>query len=926
MNDVTAPHLRQRAGKWGAAVTIVALATVTLVAAQTASTSSSGSVMALAGPPVDPAAPFTPKVESLVSVLTVEEKVSLVHGNGFDFVNFGALDPQPLGQVGLLPGVPRLGIPPRRDADALGINVWADATAVPTRLGVAASFDREAAARLGGLEGREGRALGVDLIYGPHVDLARIPNWFRNMTTSGEDPYLSGQLARAEVDGVQSQGLMSEVKHFALYNGQNAGPAVFGGATPSAVDDQTTHELYLQPFETAVISGQPSSVMCSYASFQITPLQSSPDYACQNALLLNTILRGQWGFKGFVLSDYGATHSTSILQGLDQSYPGPVPLFPPFDPGYFGPLLEPLVDPVSPDYDPAYAAALDRSVARVLYQMERFGLLTCASAAGPIAGCTLPTRPTLAKSVGVAVSEKLAEEAAVLLKNEGKLLPLSPDDLRRGVAVIGPTADLLPASPGGERSRGFGDRNMISPLDALKALTPPASAIAYSAGVDRIGTVVPASAVPGAWARQENGAAAGTDATLDFTASKPLSAGVGYSWTGTLDVPDDDTYGFWLQSSAGTVLAGGTVNSTSGGPTPLGGGTTTLEVDGAMVPISPTTASANTYPRGNTVGGQYLGLNNWGAYVHLTPGPHTIRITDTVPPNAVTPVLFRFAWSPVRPTIDAAAAAARKASVAVVFVDDANAASEAGGVNPLGPHQDRLVAAVAGANPKTVVVLNTGNPVLMPWLPGVRSVLELWYPGQEGGTATAKLLLGLANPGGKLPITFPAGPEQTPFASHPERILGVNGLITWSEGLSMGYRWYDDQDLRPLFAFGFGLSYTKFELSKLRISSVADGGFDVTVRVRNVGSKTGAEVPQVYVGPSQDVPSDVQQVVRKLVQFDRVELAPGRARDVTLHVDPHELSYWSTAEQKWIVGTGVRQVLVGTSSRDLPLGGTVDVT
>ena len=196
-------------------------------------------------PPVDSRAPYTPKVRSLMNVLTIDEKISLVHG---------AVDPESLGQAGYLPGVPRLGIPVRRDADALGINVTADATALPSRIGLGSSFDRSAVYAAGQLEGNEGRALGVDLIYGPQVDLTRLPNWSRNNTTFGEDPFSNGQLGIQEVIGIQSEGLMSEVKHFAFYNGQNGVPAI--GTTvpavpalPTIVDDQTAHELYLKAYE-----------------------------------------------------------------------------------------------------------------------------------------------------------------------------------------------------------------------------------------------------------------------------------------------------------------------------------------------------------------------------------------------------------------------------------------------------------------------------------------------------------------------------------------------------------------------------------------------------------------------------------------------------------------------------------------------------
>jgi len=908
---------RRPRGRTALVASLVLCSAVTGVTAGQAGPAAAGarSGQVTSPPPVDPAAPFTAKVRSLLAALTLDEKITLVHGGS---------DPTPLGQAGYLPGVPRLGVPVRRDADALGINVYRDATAVPTRLGVASSFDPVATRRLGLLEGAEGRALGVDLLYGPQIDLARTPDWARNMTTLGEDPLLSAELAVPEVTGVQSNGLMDEVKHFAFYNGQTAGPAVAVGSVASVIDDQTAHELYLPPYEAATVRGQPSSVMCSYASFQITPLQASPAFACENALTQNTVLRGQWGFKGFVLSDYGATHSTeSLLAGLDQQYPNA-------DPGFSGTwfspeALKPHVDPASPTYDPVWAAALDTAVARVLYAYERFGLLACASPSGPVPGCTLPGRPTLDKNGDARVSQALAEDSAVLLKNDPAVLPLTRDPLRRGVAVLGPTADLMPSSPGGERSRGFADRNRISPLDALTRLASNGSTISYSAGIDRVGTVIPASAVSGGWTRLQNGVAAGTDPTLDFGGADPLTPGVNYTWTGTVTVPTTDTYALWLQRSPGIIDPAGSLDPT-GGRGGNASGAVSLQVDGtAQTLTSPSTILANTYPDGPTISGQYQGLLNNGAYLPLTAGTHTITVGFNVAPAAASPVYFRLTWSPVQGSIDAAVAAARTAKTAVVFVDDANPTAPPGSVNSLGPYQDQLVAAVAAVNPHTVVVLNTGDPVLMPWISNVSSVLEMWYPGQEGGTATARLLLGQATPGGKLPITFPASSDQTPFAGHPERLAGVNGLITWTEGLFMGYRWYDQQHLQPLFPFGYGLSYTRFQLSALRISRSADGGFTVTVRVRNIGTTKAAEIPQVYVGPSPNAPAGVQQVARKLVQFGRVELEPGQARDVCLRIAPRELSWWSTSGQAWVLGTGVRQVFVGTSSRDLPLRGSVTI-
>lgn len=875
-------------------------------------------------PPIDPSAPNTPLIKSLISAMTVSEKLSLVAG---------ANDPTPLGQAGYLAGIPRLGIPPLRYADSDGVNVWADTTALPTRLGLGATFDPNAANLAGELEGTEGQAVGINVLYSPQVDLTRLPNWGRNYTTFGEDPYLSSMLGAAEINGVQSQGLMSQFKHFTLYNGQNGG-SFFGPPVPTVVDERTAQELYLAPYEAGVTQGKVSAVMCSYQSFEITPLENSPNFACENAGALNTILREQWGFVGPVASDYGATHSLSILQGLDQEFPTAAGFG--NGPAYYGSVLQALVDPNSPTYDPTYAAALNQSVARVLYQMQRFGLLKCASVAGPVANCSLPSRPTLNLSTDAHISEALAEEAAVLLQNNGNTLPLTRQDLRSGIALIGPTAALLPSSPGGERSRGVGTQNLISPLIALRNLAPEAN-FTYAPGVDYLGSLVPSSALQtpdgtqqGLLRTESDSTATQVDPQINNTASNALTPGVTYTWTGTITAPADDTYALWLQNSAGLVnasTAGYPINPTGAGLGPGGGQSTGgLTVDGtAQTLTSPSTIQPNTYPGGNTVNGQYLGFINGGAYVHLTAGKHTITITDKVPANAVTPVLFRFMWSPVQASINAAVTTAQKAHTAVVFVDDSNAASPAGAINSLGAYEDQLVEAVAAVNPNTVVVLNTGDPVLMPWLNQVKSVLEMWYPGEEGGAATAKLLLGWANPGGKLPITFPASANDTPFAGHPERVTGgSNGEVTFSEGLDMGYRWYESQQIQPLFPFGYGLSYTSFAFSHLHATPVVNDGtktIRVSFDVTNTGWHAGTEVAQVYLG----LPASTGEPPKRLVGFQRVELEPGQREHITITLKPenHPLATWDTSSQSWVIASGSYTVYLGDSSESSSLTDTV---
>jgi beta-glucosidase len=871
-------------------------------------------------PPIARDAPFTATVSYLLTQLTVDEKLQLVHAG---------TDADPHGEAGIITGIPRLGIPDFREADAQGINVYKDATAYPGRLGLAGSFDRQAFSRFGQAVGQEGRALDIDLVYGPQIDLTRFPTWRRNMTTNGEDPYVSGQLAGAEINGIQSQGLLSQVKHFAFYDGQDQN-------TPSIVGDQAARELYLPPYEAAVKDGQVSSLMCSYAKYQITGFETEPDYACENAGALNGILKAQWDFKGFVTSDYGGSHATSdLLDGLDQEFATS---------NLTSAKLKPLVDPASAGYDPAYAAALRTAVARILYQYQRFGLLT--DTGYPVSARThvTPRTPSPAdgavdERAGITTARQLAEETGVLLKNDGRTLPLDRSR-RSSIAVLGPTADLMPAAPNGERSRGFGQRNTISPLDVLRQEAGGAT-IRYAPGIDRVGSTVPASALStgtsAGLTRVETdatGAVLGTqvDATLPGN-QKGLAKGHTYTWTGFLDAPAADTYTLWLQRPAGAVT--GNPDGYNHGVNPglqQGGGrgaavNTTLTVDGTLQTLtSPSTILQNTYPNGPTVNGQYLGLDNGGSALALAKGRHQLRITYTPAANTAAEPGFRLAWAAQNADLDAAVAAARKADTAVVFVDDGDTTTAAGDVGTLGPNQDTLIARVAAVNPNTVVVLNTNAAVLMPWLPQVRSVLEMWYPGQEGGTATADLLYGKADPGGKLPITFPAGNTATPFAGHPERSTGQDGTIVWSEGLDLGYRWYVDNNVKPLFPFGYGLSYSSFAMKHLTVTPSRDGRLSVSVTVQNTGRVAGATVAQVYVGPATSLPASIQQTRRSLVQFERVSLRPGASRRLNLTVSARQLSSWNSTTQKWQLGTGRRTVYVGSSVTATPLQQVVRVS
>jgi len=862
-------------------------------------------VPAYESPAVDAAAPRTPKVMSLVAAMTLEEKRQLIHGN----VANPGVDTGFLGQAGYTPGIPRLGIPERRDVDALGIKVNLETTAPPTRIGLAATFDRIALNRLGYLEGQEGLARGVDVLYGPQIDLMRLPNWARNNTSLGEDPYLAGELAAMEISGVQGAGLMDNLKHFALYNGQ---PNQY-----SIVDNQVAHEIYLAPYEAAIAQAQPASVMCSYSQIQITPVQPTPTWACHNDHLLNVILRQQFDYKGLILSDYTAVHEANLADGLDQE----------FATDFFTAAW---LDSVKTDA--AVLAAIDRAVSYNLYALERFGYLNCADpdpAAVDSACVPGPTRPSMDAIAAPHQDEVriLAEKSAVLLKNEGSVLPIAAADLTGGVAVIGPTAQYSLVGPGGERSKGFAVRNRVGPLAALKELAPTAN-ITYAPGIDWVGTFPEDGALTSADNAQNclvrddfdgtnTTAAVSCDATIDYaTSAKPIAVGHKYTWTGKLAVATAGTYYLWVRL---------------GGALPMFGVPASLSIDGVSQSLVTTPANANEYDDGLVSSGLSITLASGAHDIVLSVDNTGMKIPFPLPPRG--PIFAQFRWSSYEATRQAAIDAAKTAKLVLVFANEAGgdstgiAATATNILSSLDSNQDELIDAIAEVNPKTLVVLQNGQPVAMPWLANIPAVLETWYPGQEGGYATANILLGKVNPGAKLPVTFPAKVEDTPFSGlYAERIGGVPdstfcgetqgcGKVTWSEGLLMGYRWYDENGIAPMFAFGEGLSYTTFAYSNVT-AVAADGGIDVTFTVKNTGSVAGDAVPQVYLAGSAAVPEGIQYAKKSLVGFERVPLAAGQAKSVTIRIAPRQLSYWSSASESWVPVTGSRTVYVSTSSRD----------
>jgi beta-glucosidase len=241
--------------------------------------------------------------------------------------------------------------------------------------------------------------------------------------------------------------------------------------------------------------------------------------------------------------------------------------------------------------------------------------------------------------------------------------------------------------------------------------------------------------------------------------------------------------------------------------------------------------------------------------------------------------------------------------------------------------QDKLVEEVAAVNPNMIVVLNTSQPVALPWADKVKAILEMWWPGDEGGWATANVLLGKVSPAGRLPVTWAKHLTDYPASDprFPERSsFAADGRTVYSEGVNVGYRWFDKEHIEPLFPFGYGLSYSRFAYSRLKVEKASDGGLDVTLTIKNTGVVPADEVPQVYLGGASDAPEGVQFPVRALAAFDRIHLAAGETKTITLHISPRQLQYWSTQEGKWVTAKGARTLSVGASSRDLRLQIVID--
>ncbi|HEX4225895.1 MAG TPA: glycoside hydrolase family 3 C-terminal domain-containing protein [Pseudonocardiaceae bacterium] len=842
----------------------------------TATVAAAISVLALPGsaqsaPPTNPACPWVgqhaspaQRAAEVLAKMTLEEKIQMVHGDSSS------------PYAGQIPAIPDLCIPALNLEDGPGGvgDGMTGVTQLPAPVAAAASWDTSLVSQYGAVIGNEQWGKGANVDLGPTVNIVRDPRWGRAFESYGEDPYLAGQIGVADIKGVQSQGVLAQVKHLAVYNQEtNRNTA----ADDAIVDPRTLNELYLPQFQDAVQQGQVASVMCSYSTINGSP-------ACQNDYLQNQKLKDDWNFPGFVTSDWGATHSTvdSANNGLDMEMP---------DDQFFGSTLETAVQagqvPLS---------RLNDMVTRILTEEFRFGLFDRPATGSPSAVVT--------NAAHASVAQNVAEQGTVLLKNANSALPLNTTTAK-SIAVIGDDAgpDAL-TSGGGSASVTAG--SIVTPYQGIKTRAGSGVDVQYAAGTypnnGQLPVVDPSYFGSGLTAQYYNNMTlSGTpvltqtdpNVNFDWGTNSAVSPGPGVNatqwsvkWTGTITAPATGSYTFSLTSDDGSRLF----------------------VNGTQV------------------------IDNW-----RDQGANTETGTVTLTAGQSVPVeidyyqnggddLVNLGWQiPGQPTpLDAAVALAKSSSTAVVFASNFESeGSDLSGID-LSTQQNQLISAVAAVNPNTIVVLNTGSAVTMPWLDSVRGVLEAWYPGQQDGTAIASVLFGDTNPSGKLPVTFPKSLADVP-ASTPAQWPGVNGQVDYSEGMDVGYRWYDAKDIAPLFAFGSGLSYTTFGFSHLTVGPGnlgPNGQETVTASVTNTGHRAGADVVQLYLSE----PTSTGEPPKQLKGFQKVQLNPGQTKQVRFTLSGQDVSYWDTNAQNWTEAAGHYQVMLGDSSDNLPLAGGFAVT
>jgi len=807
------------------------------------------------------------RIETLLNQLTLPEQVSLLSGRDFWSV----------------PPIPRLGISLLKVTDgpngARGggsLIGGVKSAAFPCGIALGASWSVALVEEVGAALADEVKSKGAQMLLAPTVNIHRSVTNGRNFECYSEDPILTGELASAYIRGLQGQGIAATIKHFVGNESE-----IERTSMSSVIDERTLREVYLLPFEWAVKKAKTWGVMSSYNRLNGT-------FTSEDHWLLTTVLRREWGYDGVVMSDWFGSHSTAptVNAGLDLEMPGP-----PRDRG------QKLIEAV--ERGEVTAETVRERAKNMLRLMQRVGVLD-GLAETPERADDNPAHRALIRRAGA--------EGTVLLTNEG-VLPLDKAGVKK-LAVIGPNAKVAQIMGGG--SAQLNPHYRVSPWDGLAAALGD-SRLAYAPGCTnhRFEPLLK------------------DDFRVDFFGNTDLGGPVIHT------MRQADAEAFWFHGFAdGKVdpthfsarLTGHFMPEKSGLHRVgiFSAGLSRVLVDGKLV------ADAwSHWTRGRTFFEE--GCDEVVGEIDLTAGQRYAITIEFATQPAKTLGFAAFRAGIGRPLGDediaAAAEAARDAEAAVVFIGRSGEWDTEGSDLldiALPGRQNDLVRAVAKANPKTIVVLQTGGPVEMPWLRDVAAVLEAWYPGQEAGNAIADVLLGVAEPGGRLPQSFPARWADNPTRSQDAEVYpGKDGKVRYEEGIFIGYRHYDKMGTTPLFPFGFGLGYTLFELSEIAVDDArfeADGAVEVSVTVTNTGEREGSPVVQLYV--SDDM-SSAPRPAKELKAFAKVKLAAGESRRVMLALDDRAFAFYRPEAKHWLVEAGSFTLMVGTSSDDLPVSAKV---
>jgi len=806
-----------------------------------------------------PSADSERRVESILGQMTIEEKIDLIGGVDFFFVR----------------GVPRLGLPRLKMADGpIGVRNWGPATAMAAGVSLAATWNPALAERVGAEIGRDARAKGVHFLLGPGLNIYRAPMNGRNFEYFGEDPLLAARTAVGYIKGVQAQGVSATAKHFLGNNSE-----LDRHNSDTVVDERTLREIYLPAFEAAVKDAHVGAIMCSYNL-------TNGVHMSQNGYLNTDVAKKEWGFGGVLMSDWDATYDAvgAANGGLDLEMPS-------------GKFLnrEKLLPAIQ--QGKVSVATIDDKVRRILRTAVAFGWLDRDQTDLAIPRYNMQAR-------GVAL--EAAREAMVLLKNDGPRLPLSTATIR-SLALIGPLAH--PAVPVGGGSARVEPFTAVSFLEGLSLPGQTGLNTYYHRGLPTLDDLVRATEFSTEAAGGEAGLRAEVFDNPDL-AGTPVATRV------------DRRLGAWGERGAGRPQGQQPVSTRwTGYFTPTSAGTYTVVVQGP-----------GEGGRHRLFVDDKLVVDCWNdvrslvesVNLPLSAAPHKV-VLEQRPGRGMGPARLRIAIAPqdslVAPEAKALAAKADVVVVAVGF--DPENESEGGDRTfrlPFG--QDELIQAMAQANKNVIVVVTSGGGVDMSaWLDRVPAVIEAWYPGQEGGTALRDILFGVASPSGRLPVTFERRLEDNPVHDNYYPAPGTR-RIAYKEGVFVGYRGYERNGTKPLFPFGYGLSYTTFAYSNLSVTpaKTKDGQVRVTFDVANTGSRAGSEVAQVYVG---DTHAKVPRPPKELKGFAKVQLAAGQAQRVTIELDRRSFSYYDTQAKQWRAAPGDFDVLVGRSSEQIELRGKV---